>query len=65
MSSAKEVLQAINSALSKTQNPYGGPKAINDYCDRQFCCFSALSINKEVIRKALKLLIKEEENDTK
>ena len=54
---ARQALDAINSAMKKTINPSGGPKAIDDYCSRQFCCFAALSTNIETIRRALKELI--------
>ena len=54
---ARKALDAINSAMKKTINPSGGPKAIDDYCNRQFCCFAALSTNIETIRRALKELI--------
>lgn len=50
---AQKTLDAVNSAMRKTINPRGGSKAIDDYCDRKFCCFAALSTNIETIRKCL------------
>lgn len=53
MNNEQKALDAINSAMAKTINPNGGPKSTDDYCDRQFCCFMALSDNIITIREAL------------
>ena len=53
MTDKQSAIEAINSAMAKAINPHGGPKSIDDYCDRQFCCFMALSTHSETILAAL------------